>query len=182
MPIRNCLVRKASCDIRRHSPAHRLLLGLTRKQQPAGRAGVVVNPWSDAPGVRGESDVQACIVSVHIHSRLGAASLGIGSKAMAWSDCNSGYRRTPPPTNLRDGYRVRFTPGPRESRTIRRFQFAHIPVYYGRAYDRHHHHHDHHHNGVTDLVRLLAERSENKSTQGRGWARGTAAAVFLCSQ
>ena len=77
---------------------------------------------------------------------LAAASLGIGTKAMAWSDCGYGYSAGYPYTTTYVAYgsawapRVAYFP-PVPVRTY--------PVFYGRPYDRHHHHHDHHNNGVT---------------------------------
>jgi hypothetical protein len=78
---------------------------------------------------------------------LAVAGLGIGSKAMAWSDCNTGagyaspttyavgYAGYPPYVAPRVAY---YPPVPVRS----------YPVFYGRAWDGHHHHHDHR-NGLT---------------------------------
>jgi hypothetical protein len=77
------------------------------------------------------------------------AGLGIGSKAMAWSDCNSGVGYAYPTTyavgyggySPYGGYAPRvayYAPVPVRS----------YPVYYGRPNYGHHHHHDHN-NGLT---------------------------------
>ena len=82
---------------------------------------------------------------------LGAAGLGVGSKAMAWSDCNSGVGYGVAYPTYTVGYagyspyvgyapRVAYYP----SVPVRSY-----PVYYGRGYDGHRHHHGHRHNGVT---------------------------------
>jgi hypothetical protein len=81
---------------------------------------------------------------------LAAAGFGIGSKAMAWSDCNSGVGYAYP-TTYAVGYagyapyvgyapRVAYYPAV----AVRSY-----PVYYGRAYDGHRHHHHDHNNGLT---------------------------------
>jgi hypothetical protein len=79
------------------------------------------------------------------------AGLGIGSRAMAWSDCNGGAGYAYP-TTYAVGYggyapygafapRVAYYPAV----PVRSY-----PVYYGRSNYGHHHHHDHdHHNGLT---------------------------------
>jgi hypothetical protein len=81
---------------------------------------------------------------------LGAAGLGVGSKALAWSDCNrdvgygyayptyaAGYSGDTPYVSYAP--RVAYYP----SVPVRSY-----PVYYGRSNYGHHHHHDHH-NGLT---------------------------------
>lgn len=72
---------------------------------------------------------------------LGAASLGIGSKAMAY--CNDGFAYTTayPYTSTYVSYGPRvayYPPVP-----IRSFPVVYRPV------DVHHHHHDHHHSGLS---------------------------------
>jgi hypothetical protein len=76
---------------------------------------------------------------------LSAASFGIGSQAMAWSDCNApGYVAAYPAPYYAAPYgsawapRLAYYPAVAPVRAY--------PVYYGRGYD---HHHDHHHNGLT---------------------------------
>jgi hypothetical protein len=77
------------------------------------------------------------------------AGLGIGSNAMAWSDCNSGVGYAYPTTYAvgyagyapYGGYAPRvayYPPVPVRS----------YPVYFDRSNYGHHHHHDHH-NGLT---------------------------------
>src|SRR5207244_3039106 len=60
----------SACALRSAFSVHGLLLTLSRQRRPAGRAGVVVNPVERRNSVRGESDVEACILSVHIPCRL----------------------------------------------------------------------------------------------------------------
>ncbi len=87
------------------------------------------------------------LLAVTFIAALGAASLGIGSKAMAWSDCGGGVAYSSYPyayptyTVGYAGYAPRLAYYP--SVPVRTY-----PVYYGPSYDRHHHHHDHH-NGLT---------------------------------
>lgn len=87
--------------------------------------------------------VKRALLAFTFVAALGAASLGIGSKAMAWSDCNSGVVYPYPPYTV--GYagfvapRVAYYP-PAPVRTY--------PVFYGRVSDGHHHH-DHYHSGLT---------------------------------
>ena len=77
---------------------------------------------------------------------LASAGLGIGSKAMAWSDCGApGYVAAYPAPYYAAPYgsawapRLAYYPPVAPVRAY--------PVYYGRDYD--HHHHDHHRSGVT---------------------------------
>jgi hypothetical protein len=86
--------------------------------------------------------VKRALLAFTFVAALGAASFGIGNKAMAWSDCNSGVVY-PYPTYAvgYPGYvppRVAYYP-PVPVRTY--------PVFYGHVSDGHHH--DHHHNGLT---------------------------------
>jgi len=75
------------------------------------------------------------------------AGLGIGSKAMAWSDCNSGYAYSSYPyayptyAVCYSGYapRVAYYPA---------YPVRSYPAYYGRV-NNGHRHHDHHHDGLT---------------------------------
>jgi len=77
---------------------------------------------------------------------MGAAGLGIGSKAMAWSDCHSNVVAYPyeyyPTYAGYAGYapRVAYYPA---------YPVRSFPVFYGRAYDRDYHRHHHHDNGLT---------------------------------
>lgn len=80
---------------------------------------------------------------------LVVAELGIGGKAMAWSDCNSGAGYAYPTT-----YAVGY-PGyvPYGAFAPRVAYYAPVPVrsypvYYVRSTYGHHHHHDHH-SGLT---------------------------------
>jgi len=79
---------------------------------------------------------------------IGLASLGVGSKAQAWSDCGGpgpGYVAAYPAPYYAAPYgsawapRLAYYPPVAPVRAY--------PVYYGRDYD--HHHHDHHRSGVT---------------------------------
>ena len=79
---------------------------------------------------------------------LAAAGLGIGSNAMAWSDCNNGVGYAAYPTTYAVGYagyptyvapRVAYYPAV----PVRSY-----PVYYGHVHDGHHHHHNHY-NGLS---------------------------------
>lgn len=81
---------------------------------------------------------------------LVAAGLGVGSKAMAWSDCNSGVGYAYPQTYA-VGYAGYAPYGASWAPRLAYYPPVPVrsyPVYYGRAYDRHHHHHDHN-NGLT---------------------------------
>jgi len=79
---------------------------------------------------------------------VGVASLGVGSKAMAWHDCGNNYVAAYPPYAYPAypaygagwGPRVAYYPAAVPVRTY--------PVYYGRGYDRHRHH-DRHRDGVS---------------------------------
>ena len=76
---------------------------------------------------------------------IGAAGLGIGSKAMAWSDWHSNVVAYPDPYAYPTyaGYAGYYSYAPRvayyPTHPVRSY-----PVFYGRDYDRHHHHHKHH--------------------------------------
>jgi hypothetical protein len=81
---------------------------------------------------------------------LVAGGLGIGSKAMAWSDCDTGGGYAYPTTYAvgYGGYAPYVGYAPRVAYyppvPVRSY-----PVYYGRVSDGHHHHHRDHHNGLT---------------------------------
>ena len=92
--------------------------------------------------------VKRALLAFTFVAALGAAGLGVGSKAMAWSDCNSGGYGYAYPTYAVGyaGYSPYVGYAPRVAYyppvPVRGY-----PVYYGR--DGHRHHHDHHHNGLT---------------------------------
>jgi hypothetical protein len=78
---------------------------------------------------------------------LCVVGVGIGNKAMAWSDCGS--------SNYVDAYPYPYTSyyatygagwAPRVA-YYPTYPIRSYPVFYGRDYDRHHHH-DHHHDGL----------------------------------
>ena len=93
--------------------------------------------------------VKRVLLAFTFVAALGAAGLGIGSKALAWHDCDSGYGyrgyggygySAYYPSHYGYGYepRVAYYPSYR------------YPVYYGNFDGDHHHdHHDHHHNGLS---------------------------------
>ena len=87
------------------------------------------------------------LLAVTFIAALGAASLGIGSKAMAWHDCNSGYGYVAAnpytPYAYGSAWGPRLAYYPTAVPVVRTY-----PAYYGRAYDGHRHH-DHHHDGLT---------------------------------
>src|SRR5436190_6621723 len=91
--------------------------------------------------------VKRALLAFTFIAALGTASLGIGGKAMAWNDCNSGYAYSSYPyayPTYAVGYsgyapRVAYYPA---------YPVRSYSAYYGRAYDGHRHH-DHHHNGLT---------------------------------
>jgi hypothetical protein len=76
---------------------------------------------------------------------VGVASLGIGSKAMAWSDCGGSYATAYPYpyTSFYATYGAGW--GPRIAYYPSVPVVRSYPVFYGHD---HHHHHDHHHDGV----------------------------------
>jgi hypothetical protein len=84
---------------------------------------------------------------------LGTGGLGIGSKAMAWSDCHSDVVAYPydyyPSYS---GYAVYRGYAPRVA-YYPTYPVRSYPVFYGRTYgrdyDRDYHHHRHHDNGLT---------------------------------
>ena len=87
------------------------------------------------------------LLAVTFIAALGAASLGVGSKAMAWHDCNGGYGYVAAypysPYAYGSAWGPRLAYYPAAVPVVRTY-----PAYYGRAYDRHRHH-DHYHNGLT---------------------------------
>ena len=93
---------------------------------------------------------RALLVSTFV-AILGAAGLSTGSKAMAWSDCNSGvgYGYTYPTYAVGyAGYSPYVGYAPRVAYyppvPVRSY-----PVYYGRTYDGHRRHHHDHNSGLT---------------------------------
>ncbi len=85
------------------------------------------------------------LLSLTFVAALGAAGLGIGSNANAWSDCSSGVAYPYPTVAAYPGYvtyapRVAYYP----SVPVRTY-----PVFYGHVSDGHHHHHDDHHSGLS---------------------------------
>lgn len=95
--------------------------------------------------------VKRALLTFTFIAALSAASLGVGSKAMAWGGCHSdgGYRYSYsyPYSTYSVGYggyapRVAYYPA---------YPVRTYPVFYGRGYDGHRHHHDRHrhHNGLT---------------------------------
>ena len=87
--------------------------------------------------------VKRGLLAVTFIAALGAASLGIGSKAMAWSDCNSGVAYSSYPYTVGyAGYAPRVAYYPYVP--VRTY-----PVFYGPVNNGYYRHHDHHHNGLT---------------------------------
>jgi hypothetical protein len=76
---------------------------------------------------------------------VGVAAIGIGNKAMAWSDCGSPYVAAYPYpyTAYYATYGAGWAPRVAYYPT---YPARSYPVFYGRDYHRHHNHH--HHDGV----------------------------------
>ena len=77
---------------------------------------------------------------------IGAASLGVSSKAQAWHDCDDRYAAAYPYNTYYATYGAAWAPRVAYYPAI---PVRSYPVYYSRDYDRHHHHHRDHHNGLT---------------------------------
>jgi len=124
------------------------------EQPPAGYAGVLVKTVEkDASASEEIQMFKRTLVAFTFVVAMGAAGLGIGSKAMAWSDCHSNVVAYPydyyPSYS---GYAVYRGYAPRVA-YYPTYPVRSYPVFYGRTYgrdyDRDYHHHRHHDNGLT---------------------------------
>jgi hypothetical protein len=88
--------------------------------------------------------VKRTLLAFTFIAAVGIASLGIGNKAMAWSDCGSGPYVAAYPYSYYATYGAGWGPRvayyPTAVPVVRTY-----PAYYGHD---HHRHHGHHHDGV----------------------------------
>jgi hypothetical protein len=110
--------------------------------RPLG-SGVVKNPWKGAKASQESQMVKRSLLAFTFIAAVGIASLGIGTKAMAWSNCGSSPYAAAYPYPYYASYGAGW--GPRVAYYPSVPVVRSYPVYYGHD---HHRHHDHHHNGV----------------------------------
>ena len=87
------------------------------------------------------------VLSFAFIAAVGAAGLGMGSKALAWDDCGSGYRAAYYPTYpAYYGYAPSYGYAPR---VVSYRAPIVVRDYDYRDYDHHRHHHDYDHNRIS---------------------------------